>query len=259
MLTFPSLYNSSIFCSGLPDSGRRRRRAVAAPLTSGRSRSAALMIQGAPLHSWLHIEPAPAPARRVAACPRSHGRALPGQHAPPRCQVVAGARSPPLQQRGRSACRRTRCKGRHRPRVDRGLRLSSCQRRAALSLPELSRGFQHHVGDELRLAQAAVACLPRGDRDLRQRGQGQVHGACTNWAESFFARLRRGEMGHNHHIAGPYLLRYAQAAAWKEDNRRTSNGQQVMRVVDLALSIKPSVDFCGYWQRHKIEVGQVSD
>lgn len=76
-------------------------------------------------------------------------------------------------------------------------------------------------------------------------------GACTNWAESYFARLRRGEMGHNHHIAGPYLLRYAQEAAWREDNRRVDNGAQVRRVAALALASKPSVDFAGYYQRHK--------
>jgi len=75
-------------------------------------------------------------------------------------------------------------------------------------------------------------------------------GACTNWAESYFARLRRAEAGHHHHIAGPYLLRYAQEAAWREDNRRVTNGDQVRRVAGLALSRKPSVDFSGYWQRH---------
>jgi transposase-like protein len=75
-------------------------------------------------------------------------------------------------------------------------------------------------------------------------------GACTNWAESYFARLRRAEAGHHHHIAGPYLLRFAQEAAWREDNRRVSNGEQVRRVASLALTRKPSVDFSGYWQRH---------
>ncbi len=76
-------------------------------------------------------------------------------------------------------------------------------------------------------------------------------GACTNQAESFFSRLRRGEQGHHHHIAGQYLLRYAQEASWREDNRRVSNGEQVYRVAHLALSRGPSVDFSGYWQRHK--------
>jgi transposase-like protein len=75
-------------------------------------------------------------------------------------------------------------------------------------------------------------------------------GACTNWAELFFSRMRRAEIGHHHHVAGPYLLRFAQEAAWREDNRRMSNGEQVNRIGHGALNAKPSVDFCGYWQRH---------
>jgi ISXO2-like transposase domain len=31
-------------------------------------------------------------------------------------------------------------------------------------------------------------------------------GACTNWAEEFFSRMRRAEQGHHHHIAGPASL-----------------------------------------------------
>ena len=74
--------------------------------------------------------------------------------------------------------------------------------------------------------------------------------ACTNWAESYFSRLRRAEIGHHHHVAGTYLLRYAQESSWREDNRRVSNGEQVNRIAALAMSRKPSVDFSGYWQRH---------
>jgi transposase-like protein len=94
-----------------------------------------------------------------------------------------------------------------------------------------------------------------------------IDGACTNGAESYFSRLRRGELGHHHHIAGPYLVRYpssdhsielrskeplvslAQEAAWREDLRRVSNGEQVYGVVGLAMRCRPSVDLCGYWQR----------
>jgi transposase-like protein len=78
-----------------------------------------------------------------------------------------------------------------------------------------------------------------------------LDGACTNWAEEYFSRLRRGEMGHHHHISGPYLLRYAQEAAFREDSRRVANGEQVGKVAALALTNKPSVDFAGYWQRRK--------
>jgi hypothetical protein len=78
-------------------------------------------------------------------------------------------------------------------------------------------------------------------------GEAQIH---TNNAEGFFSRMRRGEMGHHHHIAGPYLIRFAQEAAWREDYKRVANGEQVDRIVTLSMKHKPSVDFSGYWQRH---------
>lgn len=76
-----------------------------------------------------------------------------------------------------------------------------------------------------------------------------LDGACTNWAEEFFSRMRRAEQGHHHHIAGPYLLRYAQEASWREDHRRISNGEQINMIAGLAMKRGPSVDFSGYWQR----------
>jgi len=79
----------------------------------------------------------------------------------------------------------------------------------------------------------------------------EIDGACTNQAESFFSRIRRAEIGHYHHISGPYLHRYAQEAAFREDHRRTSNGEQLSRVVSLVTRNRPSVDFCGYWQRSR--------
>ena len=76
-----------------------------------------------------------------------------------------------------------------------------------------------------------------------------MDGACTNGAESFFSRMRRAEQGHHHHLVGVYLARYAQESAWRENHRRSDNGAQVRGVVALALKARPSVDFCGYWQR----------
>ena len=74
-------------------------------------------------------------------------------------------------------------------------------------------------------------------------------GIYTNGAEEFFSRLRRAEIGHHHHIAGAYLVRYAQESAWREDNRRVDNRTQVRAVMGLAMACKPSVDWSGYWQR----------
>jgi hypothetical protein len=87
---------------------------------------------------------------------------------------------------------------------------------------------------------------------MKRIDHGQAYsmdGACTNNAESFFSRMRRAEVGHHHHIAGPYLIRYAQEAGWREDARRVDNGTQVRRVMALAATCRPSVDFCGYWRR----------
>jgi hypothetical protein len=48
-------------------------------------------------------------------------------------------------------------------------------------------------------------------------------------------RPRRAEVGHHHHIAGTYLVRYAQESAWREDHRRVDNGRQTMSLAGLAM------------------------
>lgn len=74
-------------------------------------------------------------------------------------------------------------------------------------------------------------------------------GACTNQAESFFSRLRRAEIGTHHHIAGIYLAAYAAEMAWREDNRRVSNGELYLLVTNVALNSPVSRQWKGYWQR----------
>jgi ISXO2-like transposase domain len=102
----------------------------------------------------------------------------------------------------------------------------------------------------LRWIATTVVILFVGTKRINHEEAYSLNGACTNCAEEFFSRMRRGEIGHHHHIAGAYLLRYAQEASWREDYRRTSNGDQVRRLSGLAVNHKPPVDFCGYWQRH---------
>jgi len=75
-------------------------------------------------------------------------------------------------------------------------------------------------------------------------------GACTNQAESYFSRLRRAEIGMHHHISGPYLGSYAAEMAWREDNRRVSNGELYLMATNAALNSPVSRTFKGYWQRH---------
>jgi transposase-like protein len=74
-------------------------------------------------------------------------------------------------------------------------------------------------------------------------------GACTNNAESFFSRLRRAEIGTHHHIAGPYLSAYAGEMAWRENNRRVSNGEQFLLIAAASAAHPVSRVWKGYWQR----------
>lgn len=97
--------------------------------------------------------------------------------------------------------------------------------------------------------------------DLRRVNHVQgysIDGACTNQAESWFSRLRRAEIGIHHHISGAYLDRYAQEAAFREDNRRRSNGDLFRSVLALVSANRPSVDFCGYWQRNQLATTEAS-
>lgn len=52
------------------------------------------------------------------------------------------------------------------------LRLPQAQRCPAVALQGLPCRLQHHVRDAVRFPQDAAALLPRGNRDLLQRGQG---------------------------------------------------------------------------------------
>ncbi len=74
-------------------------------------------------------------------------------------------------------------------------------------------------------------------------------GACTNWAESYFSRLRRAKIGQHHHVSGKYLAAYAVEMAWREDNRRQPNGALHEAATSAGLSHPVSRIWKGYWQR----------
>ena len=70
----------------------------------------------------------------------------------------------------------------------------------------------------------------------------------TNKAESFFAASAgrdRPSSPYRRPLPGPVRSRGRVARGY----RRDANGAQVGRVAELAMQNKPSVDFCGYWQR----------
>jgi transposase-like protein len=75
------------------------------------------------------------------------------------------------------------------------------------------------------------------------------HGKHTNWAESYFSRLRRMVVGQHHHVSPKYLHQYANHAAWLEDNRRKDNGALAFGLVQNAMGCPVSRAWKGYWQR----------
>ena len=75
------------------------------------------------------------------------------------------------------------------------------------------------------------------------------NGACTNQVESFFSRLRRAEVGIHHHIRRRYLDLYASEMAWRENQRRESNGAQFFMAVHAVAHNPTSAQWKGYWQR----------
>jgi transposase-like protein len=74
-------------------------------------------------------------------------------------------------------------------------------------------------------------------------------GASTNWAESFFARLRRSEMGIHHRISGKLLQAYANECAWRENHRREANGTHWNLITAAGLGSPKSARWAGYWHR----------
>ncbi len=75
------------------------------------------------------------------------------------------------------------------------------------------------------------------------------HGKHTNWAESYFSRLRRMVVGQHHHVSPQYLHQYANQAAWLEDNRRKDNGTLAFGLVQASMDAPVSRSWKGYWQR----------
>lgn len=76
-------------------------------------------------------------------------------------------------------------------------------------------------------------------------------GTHTNFAESYFSRFRRMQYGQVHKFGIMYLDHYANEAAYREDNRRMSNGEMFSDILMKCAGSRTSRDFCGYWQGNK--------
>lgn len=77
--------------------------------------------------------------------------------------------------------------------------------------------------------------------------------ACTNWAESFFSRVRAAKNGVYNSWRRKYVGWYGTEIAWREENSRLPNGDQVDLAIAALLQLGRS-PLTGYWQRHKTAV-----
>ena len=136
-----------------------------------------------------------------------------------------------------------------RERAGRSRALVCSEKEAAVQAPAIiepgSEIYTDQAGEFNRLAARYVL---RMVNHTERYADGDVS---TNWAESYFSRLRRAEIGTHHRIAGPYLLEYANEASWREDRRRHSNGENYEAILNLATHHPVSRQWKGYWQRRK--------
>jgi hypothetical protein len=134
-----------------------------------------------------------------------------------------------------------------------GLQRPASKRCAALALQSLPQGFLSYVRDAVRLPNAAPVVFD-GDRDLRERGQGQVHAGdvprsrcpvktafvvAHKTREAMAAELRQvgiGGEGKKAEVDGAYFGGYVKPANRREEYkdrrlRRNQNGKRKVVVV----------------------------
>lgn len=76
-----------------------------------------------------------------------------------------------------------------------------------------------------------------------------IDGVHTNLLEAQHMRIRRGERGVYLKISGAHLQRYADEFSFRDDFRRSSNGQQFRTVLSRAATLRPDAEMVGYWQK----------
>lgn len=90
----------------------------------------------------------------------------------------------------------------------------------------------------------------QGDHSKAYVGE---NGECSNQAESFFSRFRRLQYGQCHKLSVKYLASYANEVAYREDNRRVSNGAMMIDIARKSINTPTHNEWCGYWQgNHKV-------
>ncbi len=88
----------------------------------------------------------------------------------------------------------------------------------------------------------------KGDHSIAYVGE---NGECSNQAESFFSRFRRLQYGQCHKLGNLYLSNYVNEIAYREDNRRVSNGAMMFDIARKSINTPTHSEWTGYWQGNK--------
>ena len=98
-------------------------------------------------------------------------------------------------------------------------------------VPSARRPYTPMRRQRLERATSPVHIAPDQSSRSLQPSRSEVY---TNNAESFFSRMRRGEIGHHHHVAGPYLdpFRPRGRLGARITARSRGNGFQVDRLIE---------------------------
>lgn len=119
----------------------------------------------------------------------------------------------------------------------------------------IKRGTRIHTDE----SNAYSALMPHYDLHTvnHQHEYRSDAGITNNQAESYFSRFKRMYYGQVHKMSNVYLLGYANEIAYREDNRRKSNGGQFRDVLEKCLTTANNTEWCGYWQRKHITVERI--
>ncbi|MBX3564010.1 MAG: IS1595 family transposase [Sphingomonas sp.] len=108
----------------------------------------------------------------------------------------------------------------------------------------LSKPFvDEHPAWNALFAQFPVRQIKHKDR------YSDLHGTSTNLAESYFSRFKRMYNGTYRHFSRQYAQAYNGECAWREEHRRSPNGDQFILIAAGALHHPPSPIWRGYYQR----------
>lgn len=83
---------------------------------------------------------------------------------------------------------------------------------------------------------------------IQHRWSFSANMACTNYAESFWAIMRRKQLGVHHRMSKKYIQLYADECAWRQDNKSCTDEEKAVKLAIICMESNRSERFRGYWQ-----------